>query len=85
MHLRLLRHNKHTNKIMQSDFNKYGEKEFEYYEIEKNIPFEERDKETDYMDLYKSCNKKYGYNTRDQHHVKMNFEVINGKPEIPKE
>ncbi len=83
IHLRALRKNKHTNKIMQEDFNKYGENSFEFYELETGISFNNRDKEIDYMDLYKTCNEKYGYNTKDQHHRKGTFEIIKGKPEIP--
>lgn len=83
LHLRSLKKNKHTNKAMQEDFNIFGEGAFEFYELETGITFENREKEADYMDLYKSCDEKYGYNTKDQHHRKMVFEIIKGKPDMP--
>ena len=36
------------------------------------------------MDLYRSCNENYGYNSKDHHNkTKNDFEIIKGKPVIP--
>lgn len=81
-HLTLLRKGKHTSKLMQEDFKKYGEEKFEYYELETGLTFQDRDREHFYMDKYKTCNSKYGYNTRDQHSRKMEIKIIKGLPEL---
>lgn len=84
-HLTLLRSKKHTNKLMQEDYNRYGEDTFEYYELEIGIEFKDRSREVFYMDKYKTCNSKYGYNTNDNHsRAKGCIKKIQGMPEIPK-
>ena len=81
-HLTLLRAGKHTNKLMQEDYKKYGEDNFQCYELETGLTFEDRNKECFYMDKYKTCNSKYGYNTRDNHsRAKGTIEIIKGLPE----
>lgn len=80
-HLQLLRKGKHTSKLMQEDFKQYGEDAFEYYELEDGLTFQDRDREFFYMDKYKTCDSKYGYNTRDQHSRKVEIKVIKGLPE----
>lgn len=83
-HLTLLRSKKHTNKLMQEDYNQYGEDNFEYYELEKEVSFKDRNRECFYMDKYKTCNSKYGYNTRDNHsRARGSIQIIKGMPEIP--
>lgn len=83
-HLTLLRGKKHTSKLMQEDYNKYGEDSFEYYELETNVTFQNRSKEWFYMDKYKTCNPKYGYNRQDNHNrAKGCIKKINGIPEMP--
>lgn len=82
-HLTLLRSKKHTNKLMQEDYNKYGEDNFEYYELETGLTFENRNKECFYMDKYKTCDSRYGYNTRDNHsRAKGIIKIIKGLPEF---
>lgn len=81
-HLTLLRSGKHTNKLMQEDYKKYGEDNFQCYELETGLTFEDRNKECFYMDKYKTCNNKYGYNTRDNHNrAKGIIEIIKRLPE----
>ena len=82
-HLTLLRSKKHTNKLMQEDYNKYGEDDFEYYELETGLEYKDRNRECFYMDKYKTCDSRYGYNTRDNHsRAKGNIQIIKGLPEI---
>ena len=82
-HLTLLRGGKHTNKVMQEDFNKYGEDAFEYYELESNVKFEDRSRESFYMDRYKTCDSKYGYNTKDNHsRARESIKIIKGQPDF---
>lgn len=83
-HLSLLRNKKHTNKLMQEDYSKYDEDRFEYYELETGIDFKDRNKECFYMDKYKTCDSRYGYNTRDNHsRSKGDIQIIKGLPEEP--
>lgn len=83
-HLTLLRSNKHTSKLMQEDYNQYGEDTFEYYELEKGVTFQDRNKECFYMDRYKTCDPKYGYNRQDNHNrAKGCIKKVKGMPEIP--
>ena len=84
LHLQALKRGKHNSPTLQEDFNKYGKEAFEYYEIENNICFENREKESYYMDLYRTCNPQYGYNCKDHHNkVQDDFDIIHGKPVIP--
>lgn len=83
-HLQLLRRCKHSSKLMQEDFNKFGEDSFEFYELESGLTFQDRDREHFFMDMYKSCNSEYGYNVRDQHSRKKKIKIIKGHPEAPK-
>ena len=88
VHLQSLRSGRHTNKELQSDFNKYGENCFEFYELESEIPYEDRFKEKEYMEKYKSYESKYGYNTKDQYFKGDNREIViikDRKPETQKE
>lgn len=84
LHFRALKNGKHNSPSMQADYNKYGMEVFQVYEIEKDVPWNS-DKEYYYMDLYRTCNKEYGYNEKDPHHkTAMDFEIIEGKPVVPK-
>ena len=66
----------------KEDYKKYGEDNFQCFELETNLTFENRNKECFYMDKYKTCNSKYGYNTRDNHsRAKGTIEIIKGLPE----
>lgn len=84
LHFRALKNGKHNSPTMQDDYNKYGKDVFEVYEIEKGVPWDS-DREYFYMDLYRSCNKDYGYNAKDPHHkTALDFEIFEGRPAIPK-
>lgn len=84
LHLYALKKCRHNSKTLQYDYKKYGKEAFEFYEIEDNVSFDNRDRKSFYMDLYRSCNEKYGYNCQDQHSkAKEDFEIIHGRPEIP--
>lgn len=76
VHLQSLRSKRHTNKELQSDFNKYGEKCFEFYELETDVPYNDRFKEKEYMEKYKSYESKYGYNSKDQYFKGDNKEIV---------
>lgn len=61
-HFAYLRNNTHANEHLQKAFNKYGEDKF-VIEIVKECKPEELDFwEINYINTYKACNKKYGYN-----------------------
>ncbi len=64
-HVFSLKNGTHKIKQLQEDFNKYGIKAFEYYELEDGIAWEKRsEKEDYYIDYYNATNNQYGYNTR---------------------
>ena len=47
----------------QLDFNRFGEGAFEFFLLEENVPYENRrERESYWMDEYKSYDKNYGYN-----------------------
>ncbi len=60
-----LNKNKHPNSYLQNAWNKYGEENFRFYVLE----YAEREKLADleklYISLYKTNNRKYGYNLTD--------------------
>ena len=65
-HFSTLRTGKHCNPILQSSFNKYGEKCFEFLVIEilenKNIL---TDRELHWINVYKSFDSKFGFNIKN--------------------
>lgn len=63
-HIRLLRNNKHKNKYLQDDWNKYGEHEFEFTIEEETVYLKKEvlEIEQKYLNLYKSFDKNTGYN-----------------------
>lgn len=80
-HLTFLRNNKHSNKFLQEDFNKYGEKNFIFYELETKVPYKNRDREKFYMDKYKTYMKENGYNKLDPYYTSKNtLTIIKGQP-----
>lgn len=61
-HFSQLRNNKHINKYLQMDFNKFGEDIF-LFEIIKKCELDELiEQEQYYINIYESCNSKRGYN-----------------------
>jgi len=82
-HLSLLRHKKHSNKLLQEDFNKYGESQFKFYELETEVPYINKDREKFYMDKYKTYMIENGYNKLDKYYTKINdLNIIKGQPKI---
>lgn len=62
-HKHNLRNNIHINKYLQNAWNKYGENNFKFYVLEECNTLEDTyDKEIFYIDKFKSCDRKYGYN-----------------------
>lgn len=62
-HINDLDNNKHINKHLQNAWNKYGKKNFKFELLFKSDDEKEIDqKESYYIDLYKSNKRKYGYN-----------------------
>lgn len=80
-HLTLLRSGKHSNKDMQEDYKKYGEDNFEFYELETDVEYKDKAKEKFYMDMYKTYNNEFGYNTKDSYYkAKGEIKIIKGLP-----
>lgn len=64
-HICALRNHYHPNKIMQSDYDEYGDK-YSYYVLYISSDFSSvRGKEREFMGLLKTRDPKYGYNTND--------------------
>ena len=80
-HLTNLKNNKHSNKLLQQDFNKYGEKEFEFYLIENKIDYYEgNSKERYYMELYKTYDINFGYNKNEGYFRGTKMNIIKKLP-----
>lgn len=62
-HLSALRHNRHYVKLMQTDFNKYGEDSFEYVVLLRDVSGR---REKEYMERFETYNPAKGYNYLDQ-------------------
>lgn len=66
-HLSALRGNRHSNKDMQDDFNRYGEKSFSFVPVfERNSGEFRTNKEYFLMDIFRTHDPKYGYNHMDK-------------------
>lgn len=63
-HKYLLRNNKHTNKYLQSAYNKYGEAAFKFEIIEYVEKPNLIEREQYYLDKFKSYDRTIGYNLR---------------------
>lgn len=63
-HILQLRKNKHSVKLMQDDFNKYGE-DYSVYSLGTIESSEERDKEYQFQLKYNTGDPKFGYNQWD--------------------
>lgn len=61
-HFSILRLGKHYNKYLQSDWNTYGENNFEFTILEKCQKEKLDELEKKYIKLYDSCNRNKGYN-----------------------
>lgn len=66
-HLSDLRSGRHSNKMLQEDFNRYGEKSFSFSIVDATTEKTKRTKkEKEWMLLYETNNPTYGYNNVDQ-------------------
>lgn len=74
-HLSALRSNRHTNELMQKDFNTYGENVFSIEVVEENENLTRSGIERKWMLKLKSYDKEHGYNYKDPL-----FRCWNGKP-----
>ena len=66
MHINNLRANRHSNKMLQDDYNKYGEEYFSFevvFETEKHLP--RTHLEQSFMIALKTYDDNYGYNRKD--------------------
>lgn len=61
-HKSALNHNMHDNDYLQKSWNKYGPDKFKFYIIELCNVNELDDKECDYITLYNTFDRNYGYN-----------------------
>lgn len=64
-HLKELKEHRHTNPIMQADYDAYG-CDYSFYELEK-VPYEDADKEVEWMDRLNTGDPRVGYNCNDPH------------------
>lgn len=61
-HFRDLRNKKHCNRYLQNEWNKYGEKSFEFSVLYKCISYELNFYEREYIKKYRSDDSQYGFN-----------------------
>ena len=72
-HLNLLRKHKCKNRLMQSDFDTYGEK-YSFKKIDSINDLRENWKEYYWILYFRTNDKKYGYNYMDSHIPKKSIE-----------
>lgn len=65
MHFDSLKAGKHRNKMMQNDFNEFGEKAFAFEVIGKDTRENGRSDEFKWMECLKTYDPAHGYNDRD--------------------
>jgi group I intron endonuclease len=61
-HKSQLKNNKHSNRILQNSYNKYGEENFIFEILEECLPEHCLGIEQYWMNMLDVCNRKYGYN-----------------------
>jgi group I intron endonuclease len=65
-----LRKNKHHNKALQFDYDKFGLEKFEFSIVEDNIPYEKLlEVETNYMNKFGGIDSDNLYNEEDRYHM----------------
>lgn len=68
-------------RLWQEDYNTYGRDAFEAYIMEENIPASKRrEKESEYIEKYRSAEKGKGYNQLTEKNYKYKHEIIYGLP-----
>lgn len=82
VHLSLLRNNKHTAKLMQEEYNKYGGM-YDVFILDEIRDYRDRYKEYEWMRFYDTQNPIYGYNSQDKGRMdKVNvIPLKSGRPE----
>ena len=76
-HISKLRNGKHTVEDMQKDFDEYGE-DFSFFIIDEITNFEDRKKEYQWMQKYKSNIRGIGYNYKEKEKA-----VLYSKYDVP--
>lgn len=64
-HIYQLRKGSHPIEDMQSDYDKYGE-DYSLFVLEELTKWNDRRKEYEWMKIYKSYDRQYGYNYKDR-------------------
>ena len=64
-HISKLRKNKHSNKSLQNDFNRFGEENFVFRVIDASTDGWRGRKEKEWMEKLKTYDPNYGYNQND--------------------
>ena len=68
----------------QSDYDAYGKEAFEFYVLEKNVPFEAAgDRELFWIDEYKADDERFGYNRSLRTGTPIDVEFQKGLPPKP--
>lgn len=73
-HMQDLRAHRHTNQLMQADYDAYGA-DYTFFELEK-VPYEDADKEIEWMDKLNTGDPKVGYNCRDPHFRRQREGIV---------
>lgn len=81
-HLSLLKNNKHTSPLMQSEYNEFGGM-YDVFILDEVRSYSERYKEYEWMRFYKTQDVRYGYNAQDkgQLNKEKNLPLKSGRPE----
>lgn len=84
-HFNALRKNMHPNELMQKDYNEYGD-DYEIFILEtlENKYPQIRDAEFRWMDELGTGDERIGYNYKDPHYRKADWELPEIVPGIPK-
>lgn len=78
----LRRNSININRALLDDYNKYGEKDFEFYTLEEGKDLcKQRGRLEHFIDQYKTYDEQYGYNTQKRR--KEDLVIKQEMPEIP--
>jgi len=67
---------------MQEDFNNHGEN-YSFYRLDVIEGMDDKSKEYDFQNLYKTKDPRYGYNNWDRGGTCIEIPIEKGKPSIP--
>lgn len=84
-HMSELRSGRHSCKEMLDDYRKFGENEFRVFKLAEGIMHEDRlTEESKYMDMYRTRESEFGYNTRHRKPKEcINKFMADGMPPLP--